>query len=367
MPSSVVSSPSAPSPPALGGHAPEWGGPLRGRPQELFATNSATVSRRSVGAFLLLLCLLSWPVWVASGVLPRAGTGGYDARWLVAQIGVMGPSLAALLVSGSLSGALRGNSLRLVPFVLGPLAVPGLLVARAAPLHVLQMPPLPAIATVVVAALVVLVLSPLNRRLLGPATGIPQARPPAGVVLLSLTLFPALFLLAWALVSAPGGRFAIAALQARPLESAWILLVCFAHNLLLGGSLGEELGWRGFLLPALLRERTPLEASLVLAVVGGLWHLPIDLYTGFGIAGPGAILVRIVFLIPVSLLFTWFYLRSKGSLLVALLLHTSVNVMGDLGLSSYAAAAIVFGLLTCAAALVLAAFSPVFRARAAGR
>lgn len=333
---------------------------------EVLASNSTTVSRRSVWTFLVLLCVLSWPVWVVSGVLPRAGTGGYDARWLVAQIGVMGPSLAALVVSGSLSRALRWNSLRLLPFVLGPLVVPGILVAHASPVQVSLMPLLPAVATVVVAALVVLFLSPLSSRLLGPATGTPQVRPPARVVLLSLTLFPALFLLSWAFVSVQGGHFEMAALQAGPLESAWILLVCFAHNLLLGGSLGEELGWRGFLLPALLRERSPLEASLVLAVVGGVWHLPIDLYAGFGITGPGAILVRILFLVPVSILFTWFYLRSKGSLLIAILLHTSVNVVSDLGLSSYENAAIVFGLLTGVAALVLSVFSAVLRRAVAG-
>ena len=331
---------------------------------EVLVSNSTTVSRRSVWAFLLL-CMLSWPVWLASGVLPRAGTGGYDARWLVAQIGVMGPSLAALLVSGSLSRELRWNSLRLLPFVLGPLVVPGILVAHASPVRVPQMPLLPAVATVVVAALVVLFLSPLNSRVLGPATGTPQERPPAGVVLLSLTLLPAVFLLSWAFVNAPGGQFEIVALQAGPLGSAWILLVCFAHNLLLGGSLGEELGWRGFLLPALLRKRSPLEASIILAVVGGWWHLPIDLHAGFGITGPGAILVRILFLVPVSILFTWFYLRSKGSVLIAILLHTSVNVMSDLGLSSYDAAAIVFGLLTGLAAWVVASFSPVLRRGAA--
>jgi membrane protease YdiL (CAAX protease family) len=333
----------------------------------MLASNCATVPRRSVWTFLVLVCVLSWPFSFASGVLPRVATGAfaYDSHWLVAQIGVMGPSLAALLVSGSLSRELRWNSLRLLPLVLGPLAVPGILVAHASPALVSQMPLVPAIATVVVAALVVLLLWPLNGRLLGLATGTPQSRPPAGIVLLSLTLLPALFLLSWAFVSVPDGSFEIAALQAGPLRSAWVLLVCFGHNLLLGGSLGEEFAWRGFLLPALLRERSPLGASLVLAVVSGLWHLPIDLYAGFGVTSAGAVLVRILFLIPVSILFTWFYLRSKGSVLVAMLLHTSVNVMSDLGLSDYDAAAIVFGLLAGVAAWVVSAFSPVFRRGAA--
>src|SRR5512135_2757038 len=104
----------------------------------MIASNSTTVSRGSVWAFLVLACVLSWPVWLVSGVLSRAGPGAYDARWLVAQIGVMGPSLGALLVSGCLSRELRRNSLRLLPFVLGPLVVPGMLVARASPVRVSQ-------------------------------------------------------------------------------------------------------------------------------------------------------------------------------------------------------------------------------------
>lgn len=168
--------------------------------------------------FLVLSCALSWPLWVVSGVLTRAGTGAYDARWIVAQIGVMGPSLAALLVSGSLNRELRGNSVRLLPVVLVPLVFPGVLVARASPPKVAMMPSLPAIATVAVATLVVLFLSPVNGRLLGPATGTPQARPAGGVVMLSLTLFPALFLLAWALVGFREGHLEIGALSGGPLR-----------------------------------------------------------------------------------------------------------------------------------------------------
>ena len=329
------------------------------------ASNGTGVSRKSAWAFLILVVVLSWPVWVVSGVLPRRGMGAYDERWLVAQIGVMGPSLAALLVSASLSPELRWNSLRLLPFVLGPLAVPGMLVAQASPVLVPLMPLLPAMATVLVAGLVVLFLSPLNSRLLGLTTGTPQARPAARVVLLSLTLPPALFLLSYALVNSRSDSFEILFLHSSPLSSAWIVLVCFAHNLLLGGSLGEELGWRGFLLPALLKKMSPVRASIVLALVSGLWHLPVDLYAGFGVTGVGAVLTRVIFLVPVSILFTWFYLRSRGTLLIAILLHTSINVMSDLGLSGYQATVVVFGLLAGAAALALWAFSPVLRRSAA--
>ena len=318
-------------------------------------------SSRPLWSFLVLACVLSWPIWLASGVLSRGGSGPYDLRWLVAQIGVFGPTFAALIVSGTAAGELRRNSLRAIPIVLAPLVVPGLLIAQAAPAKVAQLPPLPSVAAVIVAAVVVAFFSPLNRRLLLPATGEPQARPGVGWIVLSVTLLPALFLGAWLVAGSRSGVLEISALQGGPIASLWIVVVCFAHNLLLGGSLGEEIGWRGFLLPALLRRMSPLAASVVLGVVWGLWHLPIDLAVGFGLHGIGAVVARVFFAVPLSVLFTWFFLRSGGSMLVALLLHTSINVMGDLGLSSFEASGVVFFLFATAVALVVVVASPLFR------
>jgi membrane protease YdiL (CAAX protease family) len=271
-------------------------------------------SGKSLWFFLALLCLLSWPVWVASGVLPRGGTGAYDFRWLVAQIGVFGPSVAALIVAGARGRELLRNSLRILPVLLLPLAVPGILIAAASPSKIAELPLLPSIASVITGALIILFFSHLNRGLLSPGTGKSQEKPDGKWVLLSVVFLPGLFLIAWLLVNSPGAGWEISAMKGGVLGSTWIILVCFAHNLLLGGSLGEEIGWRGFLLPELLRRMNPLAASLVLGVVWGLWHLPIDLYAGFAVKGPGAILTRIIYSIPLAVLFTWFYLHSKGSL-----------------------------------------------------
>jgi membrane protease YdiL (CAAX protease family) len=41
------------------------------------------------------------------------------------------------------------------------------------------------------------------------------------------------------------------------------------------GGAWEEPGWRGFALPRLLAERSPLVASLVLGVLWAIWHLPV--------------------------------------------------------------------------------------------
>jgi membrane protease YdiL (CAAX protease family) len=323
------------------------------------ATQKAT-SNRYVWSFLVITCLLSWPFWLASGVLSRQGLGTFDFRWLFAQIGVFGPSLTALLVSGIIWKELRYNALRILPLLLLPLVIPGVLTAASAPLRVAEFSPLASVATVVVSIAVMLFFSSLNRRLSSPGTGEPYERPGAKWMLLSITFFPALFLLAWVLVNLQGRDRTISTFRDNAGGFAGVLLVSFAHNLLLGGPLGEEIGWRGFLLPQLLKGNSPLAASLILGIVWALWHLPIDLYAGHSLEVAAAIFFRIISALSFTILFTWFYLH-KGNLLVALFLHTSINMLPDLGFSQYDVSMILFVIFTAIAALIVSAFSRVFR------
>jgi membrane protease YdiL (CAAX protease family) len=252
------------------------------------------------------------------------------------------------------------NHLRILPFLLLPLIIPGILIAQGAPSGPADFPPLPAIVTVIVAVIVALFFFPLNR-LLSPGTGERYERPQATWVFLSITLFPALFLLAWVIVNLGSGEWTISTLQDGAMRFGWIALVSISHNFLLGGSLGEELGWRGFLLPELLKRYRPLAASVILGVIWGLWHLPIDIYAGYGLEGLAAVPVRVITAIALSILFTWFYLQSKGSLLIAMFLHTAANFYPDLGFSGYDLSIALLALFVGIAALVVSASSRVLR------
>ena len=81
---------------------------------------------------------------------------------------------------------------------------------------------------------------------------------------------------------------------------------------------GEELGWRGYALPRLLERFSPLVASLILGVIWWLWHLPT-----FFIAGTPQFRQPVVaFLIMTtaySILMTWIFLHTHGSVLIATL------------------------------------------------
>ena len=86
------------------------------------------------------------------------------------------------------------------------------------------------------------------------------------------------------------------------------------------GPLGEEVGWRGFLLPELLKKIHPIPASIFVGVVWYVWHIP--LYAADGKGTPPIFLLSCVLY---SLIFTWFFLKSNGSTLLIILLHNASN------------------------------------------
>lgn len=97
----------------------------------------------------------------------------------------------------------------------------------------------------------------------------------------------------------------------------------------LGAGLMEEFGWRGFLLPHLLKRHSPLAASLIVGSVwGGLWHGYADY---FGLSGKGLELWLLMLLLGPGVLTAWsmvltrVYERTQGSLLVSVLMHASIS------------------------------------------
>jgi membrane protease YdiL (CAAX protease family) len=90
------------------------------------------------------------------------------------------------------------------------------------------------------------------------------------------------------------------------------------------GPLGEELGWRGFALPRLLRYHPPIKTSLILGVIWGLWHLPAFYVSGLPQEG-ASFLFFFLGAIVLSFLSTYLYIRTRGSVLITALLHLTTN------------------------------------------
>ncbi|GEM_PF-678050 len=106
----------------------------------------------------------------------------------------------------------------------------------------------------------------------------------------------------------------------------------FAFFVLLFGPLPEELGWRGYGLPALFHKVPAITASGLLACFWALWHLPLFFIPGYPLAvllqEPVRFLFYLLDFLPNSLLYTWLFFSVGGSTAAAILFHWGGNFWG---------------------------------------
>ena len=110
-----------------------------------------------------------------------------------------------------------------------------------------------------------------------------------------------------------------------------------ALYLLLGGSfglvrglasaLGEEIGWRGFLIPELFKKVGFTGAALISGIVWSCWHYPLLIWGDYNSGTPTwyALICFTVMVVSLSFIFAWLRLKS-GSLWTGALLHASHNL-----------------------------------------
>jgi len=222
------------------------------------------VRAHPVPAFFVLAYLLSWVYWlVVLGIMGRS-----TLFWFVP--GAFGPPLAALLVTGLVDGR-HGTRAFLRRWVLWRVG---------ARWYVLALVGLPALGLVVG-----LPFRDGTERFAGSG--------PALVVT---------YLATWSFLAVLGGG-------------------------------QEEPGWRGFALPRMQERMGPLTASVVLGVLWGLWHLPVFvLVPGYNSTGSGVVSIAVSVLVFTavgavgqSLLLTWLFNNTGGSVLLAVLAHASLN------------------------------------------
>ena len=103
----------------------------------------------------------------------------------------------------------------------------------------------------------------------------------------------------------------------------WLFLQLLLFKLFLGGGFGEEFGWRGFMLPEMTKKYSYLYSTLVIGVVWALWHLPAYFLSNKGQEDP--LSPFFIQVIAFSFIFTWFYMKSRESVLIVAILHASFN------------------------------------------
>lgn len=274
-------------------------------------------------AFVLLACGLAWlvalPLWLGDGLAEPLAP-------VLLVVMMLTPAVAALIVTFALGAPARGTRLRFLGF--WPLR-PARRVVWLLLIGWLGPPVVVALGILIAVALGIV---QLDFTFAGLAAQIEQAlpagapMPPVGLVVIS--------------------------------QLAIIPVAALVNSI---PALGEELGWRGWLLPA-LRPLGTWPALLVSGVIWGLWHSPVILLGyNFGRTDVSGVLFMTVGCVAWGVLLGWLRLRS-ASIWPAVVAHGSLNasaglilivaagqpdlaLAGPLGVAGWVAAAVVVAVL----------------------
>ncbi len=146
--------------------------------------------------------------------------------------------------------------------------------------------------------------------------------------IIALLLVPAIYVANVAIL--PGG---LGALRNLPLAS---FAATFASGMLpaaFSALFWEEIGWRGYALPRIQQRFGPLRGTLLLGLVWGLWHIPLWAFNpsvqramSAGLLGLFAVYgLYVCSVIAYSVYFAWILNHARNSVLLAVLLHASIN------------------------------------------
>jgi len=138
------------------------------------------------------------------------------------------------------------------------------------------------------------------------------------------------------------------------------VLLVFAVRLVdpLDGPMGEEPGWRGFALPGLQADRSPLLATLILALLVTIWHVPLFFLEG-GLQ-PSDVLGGVLGPFAFTFVATWLFNHTGGSVLMTLVMHAAEGTIHPQALwpasASAAQAGLLYSVVYCVVAIGLVVF-----------
>ena len=114
-------------------------------------------------------------------------------------------------------------------------------------------------------------------------------------------------------------------LRLQDLAHQWWLPFTFLAGFIFG-PLGEEAGWRGYLLPRLLRHHSPLVSSSILGLISAFWHFPVGLIVGSAsyFHSVMGLLLFTAGAMCMNILITILVLHTRMSVLHAIVFHWTI-------------------------------------------
>jgi membrane protease YdiL (CAAX protease family) len=279
-------------------------------------------------AYFVFTYAFSWGLWIP---LQPLVLDGYYILIPLISLGVFGPALVSIGLSAILNPSPKqGNrkkiaisfiSTWIIAFII--ILIGQLAIDQTAYSLILL------VISAINALLPAYVVSSIYSRIPGVRVHLATyiaTRENLGYYLLALVFIPVIWLLGMFMsrglgMSIPNPEYAIV-----DVRSVGMILLIFLMNAIHGG-LSEEPGWRGFALPRLQGQFSPLTSSIILGVLWAVWHAPAR-FGGIEAKTLEDTLIEWVLILFVTVIITWFYNRTKGSILVAALFHASMNTTG---------------------------------------
>ncbi|MCR5024147.1 MAG: CPBP family intramembrane metalloprotease [Lachnospiraceae bacterium] len=110
-----------------------------------------------------------------------------------------------------------------------------------------------------------------------------------------------------------------------PVYNVFSFFVVFLLVLVAGGPLGEEIGWRGYLMQRLEKSFNPVTAAVLTGICWACWHIPMLVFNvdGYDISFFDYLLQTII----LSVITGWVFIRCGRNIIAAILFHTIDNLV----------------------------------------
>lgn len=285
------------------------------------------IKNHQVTAFFVITFAITWGLGFSYDAVMNKGR---DLLFPLAFIATCGPALAGIIISAVTNTQPRLGARRAFWIVFAVAWILFSIVFVAYNVRIIRAPLFLVMVVFIIVSVVAWEISIAWSRtpaVRGYLSSLFRLRGVWGWALLALVLVPALVLLSIP-ISSLLGRQPITSHKFPEKGLALIGAVAgrFIYQFFFFNATGEEIGWRGFALPRLQAFASPLIAILVLNFFWGPWHFFLWQAEGerpvFTLAFWAKTYLE---LLPGTFLISWFYNRSKGSILVAGIVHAAAN------------------------------------------
>ena len=301
------------------------------------------IRHHQVVAFFVLAYAITWPVLsLAYFIFP----GNPAVEAITGPFAIFSPALMAMLISGIAEPLPKYESSRprWIAFIVSWFFSAAILILYGWKIQEMEL-----VVTIILNSIMALfpawILSSAYARTPGirkQFSTLLKPRDPAVWYLVVFFIFPGIPVLAMAITRLFGGEAQFYLADMVFWDAVIFLLLEFLRGFILTGGINEESGWRGFALPRLQVRFPVILAAGIVWFFWALWHLPYDI--GRGIPISEMLENRLIWNLVVSILMTWLYNRTNGSILAPALFHPAMNVFGNQFSMTTAAKVLLIGL-----------------------